>query len=241
MLNVHSYESMGTFDGPGLRLVVFLQGCNFNCLYCANPDTITLKGGTPTEIEEIVRMAVSQKSFFGKKGGVTISGGEPTLQAKALIPLFKKLKEENINICIDSNGSVFNNDVAELLKYVDLVLLDVKHFNDEWHRKITNHENNRTLKMAQYLRDNDIKMWLRYVLVPGYSDQEEHIKALGEHFKDFTNVERLEILPYHTLGKHKYEHLNMKYQLDGVPENTPEQLKRAKSILEPYFKLVVVN
>ncbi|TCN72178.1 pyruvate formate-lyase-activating protein [Acetobacteroides hydrogenigenes] len=241
MLNVHSYESMGTFDGPGLRLVVFLQGCNFNCLYCANPDTITLKGGTPTEIEEIVRMAVSQKSFFGKKGGVTISGGEPTLQAKALIPLFKKLKEENINICIDSNGSVFNNDVAELLKYVDLVLLDVKHFNDEWHRKITNHENNRTLKMAQYLRDNGIKMWLRYVLVPGYSDQEEHIKALGEHFKDFTNVERLEILPYHTLGKHKYEHLNMKYQLDGVPENTPEQLKRAKSILEPYFKLVVVN
>lgn len=241
MLNVHSYESMGTFDGPGLRLVVFLQGCNFNCLYCANPDTITLKGGTPTEIEEIVRMAVSQKSFFGKKGGVTISGGEPTLQAKALIQLFKKLKEENINICIDSNGSVFNNDVAELLKYVDLVLLDVKHFNDEWHRKITNHENNRTLKMAQYLRDNGIKMWLRYVLVPGYSDQEEHIKALGEHFKDFTNVERLEILPYHTLGKHKYEHLNMKYQLDGVPENTPEQLKRAKSILEPYFKLVVVN
>lgn len=241
MLNVHSYESMGTFDGPGLRLVVFLQGCNFKCLYCANPDTITPKGGTPTEIEEIVRMAVSQKSFFGKKGGVTVSGGEPTLQAKALIPLFKRLKEENINICIDSNGSIFNSDVTELLKYVDLVLLDIKHFNSEWHHKITNQENDKTLKMAKYLEDNGIKMWLRYVLVPGYSDQEEHMKAFGEHFKDYSNVERLEILPYHTLGKHKYEHLNMKYQLDGVPENTPEQLKRANTILEPYFKLVVVN
>ncbi len=232
---------MGTFDGPGLRLVVFLQGCNFKCLYCANPDTITPKGGTPTDIEEIVRMAVSQKSFFGKKGGVTVSGGEPTLQAKALIPLFKRLKEENINICMDSNGSIFNNDVVDLLRYVDLVLLDVKHFNSDWHRKITSHENDRTLKMANYLEDNGIKMWIRYVLVPGYSDQEEHMKALGEHFKDFKNVERLEILPYHTLGKHKYEHLNMKYQLEGVPENTPEQLNRAKSILEPYFKLVVVN
>lgn len=241
MLNVHSYESMGTFDGPGLRLVVFLQGCNFKCLYCANPDTITPKGGIPTDIEEIVRMAVSQKSFFGKKGGVTVSGGEPTLQAKALIPLFKRLKEENINICIDSNGSIFNNDVVELLKYVDLVLLDVKHINADWHRTITSHDNDRTLKMARYLEDNGIKMWIRYVLVPGYSDQEEHLKSFGEHFKDFKNVERLEILPYHTLGKHKYEHLNMKYQLEGVPDNTPEQLNRAKSILEPYFRLVVVN
>ena len=241
MLNVHSYESMGTFDGPGLRLVVFLQGCNFKCLYCANPDTITPKGGTPTDIEEIVRMAVSQKSFFGKKGGVTVSGGEPTLQAKSLIPLFRRLKEENINICIDSNGSIFNNDVVELLKYVNLVLLDVKHINADWHHKITSHKNDNTLKMAKYLEDNGIKMWIRYVLVPGYSDQKEHMKSLGEHFKDFKNVERLEILPYHTLGKHKYEHLNMKYQLEGVPDNTPEQLKLAKSILDPYFKLVVVN
>jgi pyruvate formate lyase activating enzyme len=232
---------MGTFDGPGLRLVVFLQGCNFKCLYCANPDTITPKGGTPTDIEEIVRMAVNQKSFFGKKGGVTVSGGEPTLQAKSLIPLFKRLKEENINICIDSNGSIFNNDVIELLKYVDLVLLDVKHINADWHHKITSHKNDNTLKMAKYLEDNGIKMWIRYVLVPGYSDQEEYMKSLGEHFKDFKNVERLEILPYHTLGKHKYEHLNMKYQLEGVPDNTPEQLKLAKSILDPYFKLVVVN
>jgi pyruvate formate lyase activating enzyme len=241
MLNVHSYESMGTFDGPGLRLVVFLQGCNFSCLYCANPDTISPKGGTPTDVEEIARMAISQKPFFGKRGGVTISGGEPTLQAKSLIPLFKRLKEENINICIDSNGSIFNDDVIELIKHVDLVLLDVKHIDTRWHRKITNHDNDKTLKMAKYLEDNGIKMWIRYVLVPGYSDQEEHMRSLGEYFKNFKNVERLEILPYHTLGKHKYEHLKMKYQLEDIPENTKEQLNHAKEIFNPYFKLVVVN
>lgn len=241
MLNVHSYESMGTFDGPGLRLVVFLQGCNFKCLYCANPDTIAIKGGTPTEVDEIVRMALSQKAFFGKKGGVTVSGGEPTLQAKELAKLFKQLKENGINTCIDSNGSVFNDDVAELLKYVDLVLLDVKHFDTGWHQKITSHKNDSTLRLARYLEDNNIKMWLRYVLVPGYSDQEEHMKQLGEHFKSYKNIERLEVLPYHTLGKHKYQHLNMEYQLEDVPENSQEQLQRAKSILDPYFKLVIVN
>ena len=123
MINVHSYESMGTFDGPGLRLVVFLQGCNFRCLYCANPDTIEAKGGTATDPEEIVRMAVSQKAFFGKKGGITFSGGEPTFQAKSLIPLFKRLKEKGIHICLDTNGGLWNNDVEELLELTDLVLL----------------------------------------------------------------------------------------------------------------------
>lgn len=241
MLNVHSYESMGTFDGPGLRLVVFLQGCNFKCLYCANPDTITLKGGTPTDIEDIVRMAVSQKAFFGKKGGVTISGGEPTLQAKALIPLFKRLKEEGINICIDSNGSILNDDVKELLRYVDTVLLDVKHFDPEHHRKVTGQSNDKTLRMAQYLQEQNISVWLRYVLVPGLTDQPEHMNALGNFFKDFDNIQRLEVLPYHKLGKHKYEHLGMKYELDETPENTLDQLEKAREIFEKYFKLVMVN
>ena len=126
MIRVHSYESMGTFDGPGLRLVVFLQGCNFRCLYCANPDTIDVKDeSTETPAEKIVRMAVSQKAFFGKKGGITFSGGEPTLQAKALIPLFRQLKEQGIHICVDTNGSIWNEDVEELLKLTDLVLLDI--------------------------------------------------------------------------------------------------------------------
>ena len=129
MIRVHSYESMGTFDGPGLRLVVFLQGCNFRCLYCANPDTIDIKGeSTETPIDEIIRMAVSQKAFFGKKGGITFSGGEPTLQAKALIPLFRRLKEQGIHICVDTNGSIWNEDVEELLKLTDLGLLEYPPF-----------------------------------------------------------------------------------------------------------------
>ena len=142
MIRVHSYESMGTFDGPGLRLVVFLQGCNFRCLYCANPDTIDLKGESKeTSVEEIVRMAMSQRAFFGKKGGVTFSGGEPTVQAKELIPLFRRLKEEGIHICLDTNGSIWNEQVEALLELTDLVLLDVKQFNNERHHTLTGRNN----------------------------------------------------------------------------------------------------
>ena len=142
MIRVHSYESMGTFDGPGLRLVVFLQGCNFRCLYCANPDTIDPKGESKeTSPDEILRMAMSQKPFFGKKGGVTFSGGEPTVQAKELIPLFRRLKESGIHICVDTNGSVWNDDVKELLSLADLILLDVKQYNPERHRVLTERSN----------------------------------------------------------------------------------------------------
>lgn len=241
MLKVHSYESMGTFDGPGLRLVVFLQGCNFKCLYCANPDTITLKGGTPTETEEIVKLAISQKAFFGKKGGVTVSGGEPTLQAKGLVELFKRLKEEGIHTCIDSNGSVYNDDVEELLNYVDLVLLDIKHFDVTLHKNLTEQPNTKTLEMAKRLEERGTKFWLRYVLVPGYTDQQEHMHAMGQFFANFQHIEKLEILPYHKLGMHKYEHLGMEYKLMNVKENSTDQLELAKSIFEKYFKLVVVN
>ncbi|MCM1199365.1 MAG: 4Fe-4S cluster-binding domain-containing protein, partial [Clostridium sp.] len=145
MINVHSYESMGTYDGPGLRLVVFLQGCPFRCLYCANPDTIPFEGGKPTEAEEILKKAVSQKPFFGRRGGITFSGGEPTVQAEALIPLCKELKENGIHICIDTNGGVWNPAVEELLGLVDLTLLDVKQFNQERHKALTGRGNSRTL------------------------------------------------------------------------------------------------
>ena len=151
MINVHSYESMGTFDGPGLRLVVFLQGCPFRCLYCANPDTIDVKGGTPTSAGEILQMAVSQKAFFGKKGGITFSGGEPTLQAEALIPLFKDLKANGIHICLDTNGGIWNDKVEELLSLTDLVLLDIKEFNPERHRTLTGRSNEQTLRTAAWL------------------------------------------------------------------------------------------
>ena len=154
MIRVHSYESMGTYDGPGLRLVVFLQGCPFKCLYCANPDTIAFEGGTMTEVEEIVKMAVSQKPFFGKRGGITFSGGEPTMQAKELLPLYARLKEEEINICIDTNGGGWNSDIEELLRQTDLVLLDCKQFNDARHKELTGRSNEQTLKTAKWLEDN---------------------------------------------------------------------------------------
>ena len=241
MIKVHSYESMGTYDGPGLRLVVFLQGCPFRCLYCANPDTISFDGGKPTEIEDIVKMAVNQKPFFGKKGGVTFSGGEPTSQAKELLPLVKRLHEEGINVCIDTNGGVWNPAVEELLKEVDLVLLDVKQINPARHESLTGRSNTQTLKTAQWLEDNGKPFWLRYVLVPGISDFEDDIRALGEHFKAYRMIQRVEILPYHTLGIHKYETLGQEYALKDTKTNTPEQLQRAESLFKEYFDCVMVN
>lgn len=240
-INVHSYESMGTFDGPGLRLVVFLQGCNFNCLYCANPDTISAKGGTPTEPEEIVRMAISQRPFFGKKGGITFSGGEPTFQAKALVPLFLRLKEEGIHICLDSNGGLWNEHVEKLLSLTDLVLLDVKQANPHRHQALTGRSNEQTLLTASWLEKNEKPFWLRYVLVPEYSDFEEDIRLLGDALGNYKMIERVEILPYHTLGVHKYEAMNLEYQLKDTKENTPEQIEKAKQLFEKYFTTVVVN
>ena len=242
MIRVHSYESLGTYDGPGIRLVVFLQGCNFRCLYCANPDTIDANGESKeTEPEEILRMAVSQKPFYGKKGGVTFSGGEPTFQAGALIPLFTMLKEAGIHICVDTNGGIWNKDVEELLSLADLVLLDVKEFNNDRHRTITARSNEQTLRTAAWLEANGKPFWMRYVLVPGYSDFEEDIRALGEALKGYQHLQRIEILPYHTLGVHKYEAMGQEYKLRDVPQNTPQQLEQAKNIFSEYFSTVYVN
>lgn len=242
MIRVHSYESLGTYDGPGIRLVVFLQGCNFRCLYCANPDTIDAKGESKeTAPEDILKMAISQKPFFGEKGGITFSGGEPTFQAKVLIPLFRMLKEAGIHICVDTNGGIWNEDVKELLSLADLVLLDIKEFNDARHKILTERSNAQTLKTAAWLEENQKPFWLRYVLVPGYSFFREDIEALGDHFKDYQSIQRIEILPYHTLGVHKYEAMNMEYKLKNVKQNTPEQLEEAKALFEKYFKTVYVN
>ena len=241
MLRVHSYESMGTYDGPGLRLVVFLQGCPFRCLYCANPDTIAFDGGDSTEPEHIINMAVSQKPFFGRRGGVTFSGGEPTAQAKDLIPVVKGLKEQGINVCIDTNGGIWNPAVEELIREVDLVLLDIKQINPERHLALTERSNEQTLQTAQWLEDNGKPFWLRYVLVPGISDFEEDIRALGEHFKDYKMLQRVEILPYHTLGIHKYETMGQEYKLKDTKTNTPQQLDRALALFNEYFDCAVMN
>ena len=242
LIKVHSYESMGTFDGPGLRYVVFLQGCPFKCLYCANPDTIDFVGESKaTEPAYILEQAVSMKPFFGRRGGVTFSGGEPTVQAEALIPLFRELKEAGVHICIDTNGGVWNSHVEELLALSDLVLLDVKQISDERHRHITGRSNEQTLRTAAWLEEHGHPFWLRYVLVPGLSNDAADLEALGEHFKDYKHLERVELLPYHTLGVHKYEAMGWEYQLKGVKENTPEQLEEAENILRRYFPQLVVN
>ncbi len=241
MLKVHSLESLGTFDGPGIRLVMFLQGCNFACSYCANADTIPLKGGKPMEVEELVTLAVNEKPFFGKKGGVTISGGEPLLQASEITPLFERLHQEGINTCIDSNGSVFNTEVKKLLEHTDLVLLDIKHIRQEMHQELTGKGNATTLQFAEYLNQIGKPIWLRYVLVPTLTDNPEDLHALGRHFKDYSNIEKLEIQPYHQLGAHKYEHLGLEYKLKHIKENTHEQLETAYHIFSQYFKKVIIN
>lgn len=241
-LRVHSYESMGTFDGPGLRFVVFLQGCPFRCLYCANPDTIDPVGESKlTDPDYIYDQVVSMKAFFGRRGGVTFSGGEPTVQAEALVPLCQRLKEAGFHICIDSNGTVWNEHVEALFRTVDLVLLDVKEIDPERHETITSRSNARTLETAAWLEREGHPFWLRYVLVPGLSNDDDHLHRLGRHFADYKQIERVELLPYHTLGVHKYEAIGLDYKLKGVKENTPEQLDHAAAILRTYFPQLVVN
>lgn len=239
MLRVHSFESMGTFDGPGLRLVVFMQGCNFKCLYCANPDTIPIgSGGHLIDESEVLKRALSEKPFFGRRGGITFSGGEPTVQAKELIPLCESLKDEGIHICLDTNGSIRNRYVSKLHETVDMVLLDCKQAVSQAHWRLTSANNVATFETAEALYQMGKPVRLRYVLVPGYSDQEEHLRALGERFGKYTNIERLEILPYHTYGKHKYENMGQPYPLEGVKEPDAEEVERARSILEAYFPTI---
>lgn len=242
MIRLHSVESLGTYDGPGVRMVLFTQGCNFKCLYCANPDTIDKTGESRLyEYEEILKMARSQRPFFGKLGGITVSGGEPTMQARELIPLFKILKEEGFHTCIDTNGSYLTSDVKELLKYTDLVLLDIKEMDDEAHRKITGVSNSATLRMVEYLQEINKPVWARYVLIPEYTDSEEHLHALGKFLQPMKNIQKLEIQPYHRLGIHKWEALGWKYELEDVEQNTPDQLAKAKAVLDTYLEEVIVN
>ncbi len=241
MLSVHSYESMGTVDGPGLRFVIFLQGCNFRCLYCANPDTIEIGKGMAVSIDEIFEMVDNTRSFFGKRGGVTFSGGEPLLQARELIPLFEKFKSVGINTCIDTNGSVWNSYVERLLELCDLVLLDVKQINNSKHQALTAHSNIRTLRTAAWLEEHQKPFWLRYVLVPTISDSAEDIEQLGKILGDYKMIERVEILPYHKLGIHKYEAMGLEYQLGAIENNTPENIAEAERLMLKYFECVYTD
>lgn len=230
---VHSIESFGTVDGPGIRFVLFLQGCTLRCKYCHNRDTWDMALGEEKTLEEIVEKVNRYKTYMTLSGGgVTVTGGEPLLQVKFLIEFFKKLKEENINTCIDTSG-MFNvtEDIKELLKYTDLVLLDIKHIDDEKCKELVGFSNKKELEFARYLSDNGIHMWIRQVLVPGMTDDENDLLKLKDFISSLDTVDRVELLPYHNLGEYKWKELGFKYPLEGIREANDDDINRAKEIL----------
>lgn len=242
MLQIHSIETFGTHDGPGIRLVLFTQGCNLRCLYCHNPDTQDLHNPQARQwsTAAIVDLLRKQANYFSNGGGLTVSGGEPVLQARDLSDLFHACQAEGIHTCLDTSGSVFNKDTRRLYELTDLVLLDVKHIDPVWHKRLTGMDNQATLENAAHREQTGKEMWLRYVLVPEYSDQSEHLHAWGQHFANYKSVTRVEILPYHELGKHKYELLGRKYELTHIKPPTAAQVEQAAEIFRQYFDTVVV-
>lgn len=215
--NIHSIETMGLVDGPGVRVVVFLQGCSLRCKYCHNPDTWAFNCGKEYTPKELIKKISRFRTYFQKNGGgVTFSGGEPLKQPEFLLESLKLCKEAGINTCIDTAGYGFG-EYDEILKYTDLVLFDVKHFTREGYKNITQMEIDNSLVFLEAMKKNNTKMWIRHVVVPGITDGEEHIKAFKEFIKDIPNVEKVELLPYHLLGQNKYEGLGIKYPLEGIP------------------------
>ncbi len=234
---IHSFESFGTVDGPGIRFVVFLQGCPLRCQYCHNPDTWGA-GGTEYTVEEVVARALKYKNYFGDKGGVTVTGGEPLLQIGFVIELFTQLKKKGVHTCVDTSGITFDPDNAtsvekhkKLLEVADLFLLDIKHIDDEACKKLTGQSNAHTLAFAKFLSDNDKPMWIRQVLVPEITDDDESLARTRAFIDTLKSVEKVEVLPYHTMGVVKYEKLGLEYPLKEVSAPTKERVMNAKRIL----------
>ncbi len=229
---VHSIESFGTVDGPGIRFVLFLQGCHLQCKYCHNRDTWNMNGGEYKSLDDIFEKIMKYKNYIYPNGGVTVTGGEPLLQVKFLIELFKKLKKENIHTCVDTSGMVaLTDDIKKLLFLTDLVLLDIKHINSEKCKDLVGFNNEKELAFARYLSDNNIHMWIRQVLVPGYTDDEQDLLQLKDFISSLSTVDKVEILPYHDMGRYKWENLGFKYELDGVRIANDDDVNRAKNLL----------
>ena len=229
---VHSIESFGTVDGPGIRFVLFLQGCHLQCKYCHNRDTWDMNGGSYQSLEDIFQKILRYKNYIIPHGGVTITGGEPLLQVKFLIRLFEALKKEDIHTCIDTSGMVaLTEDVKKLLALTDLVLLDIKHIDNEKCKLLVGKGNEKELAFAEYLSQNGIPMWIRQVLIPGYTDDPDDLQKLREFLCTLKTVEKVEVLPYHAMGRYKWKELGMNYDLEGVPEPTEEQIENARKIL----------
>ncbi|RCW73106.1 pyruvate formate-lyase-activating protein [Saliterribacillus persicus] len=235
---IHSVETCGTVDGPGLRYVLFTQGCLLRCQFCHNPDTWKIKQGNEMSVEDIVKDIKTYLPFFQSTGGgVTVSGGEPLLQVEFLIELFKELKKIGVHTTIDTSGGCFSRSprfmekLNELLKYTDLVLLDLKHIDAEGHKELTGMTNTHILDLANYLSEQNVRVWIRHVLVPGISDKDEYLYRLSDFIATLNNVDKIEILPYHKLGIYKWESLGLEYKLQGVEPPSEERVKNAEDIL----------
>ncbi len=241
---IHSKESFGTVDGPGIRYVLFMQGCPLRCLYCHNPDTWEIGKGEAITPEEVIAEYNKNRSFYAK-GGITVTGGEPLLQVDFLIELFKKAKEENIHTCIDTSGATYNSKnveytakLKELMKFTDLVMLDIKHIDAQKHKNLTGKGNDRILAFAKFLEISNIPVWVRHVIVEGYTDNVEDLIALGEFIGSLKNVKALDVIPYHSMGEVKYKELGIKYPLEGmVPVSTQHAQMAKKYILDGIKKV----
>ncbi len=237
---VHSLESFGSVDGPGIRFVVFLTGCPMRCQFCHNPDTWDITSGEEYDIDTLLNKVMRYKAYWGKDGGITVSGGEPLVQIDFVTEFFKRAKAKGVNTCLDTSAQPFSRDPEylakfdELMKYTDLVMLDIKQIDDELHKALTGHTNANILDCARYLSEINKPVWIRHVLVPGgeaASDNDELLNRLSDFIKTLNNVKKVEVLPYHVFGVHKWEILGIPYKLDGVNPPSTERVENAKKIL----------
>lgn len=240
---IHSIESFGTVDGPGVRFVVFFQGCPMRCQYCHNPDSWHLKDGTEMSVEEILDRFERNRGFY-RNGGITATGGEPMVQMDFLISLFMEAKERGVHTCLDTSGILFPPDksgpifekVTSLLSVTDLILLDIKHIDDVGHQALTGKSNRPVLAFAKYLSEIKKPVWIRHVVVPGITFDKQQLTNLGKFLKTLDNVEKIEVLPYHSMGKIKYESLGYAYPLADTPQLTKKEAKEAEDIIREAMK-----
>ncbi|NJI81073.1 pyruvate formate lyase-activating protein [Clostridioides difficile] len=232
---IHSIETFGTVDGPGIRYILFFQGCPLRCKYCHNRDTWDTKSGKEYTVDEIITDALKYTSFMKfSGGGITASGGESTLQPEFLSELFKKAKENDIHTCLDTSGFVDIKTIDPILDNTDLVLLDLKHMVEEKSIDLTGVGMDKALKLARHLDSRNIPVWIRHVLVPGITDDIDNLEKLGQFVATLKNVERFELLPYHSMGIHKWENLGIDYELKDVPDASKEDIKKASEIISKF-------
>lgn len=233
---IHSFESMGLVDGPGIRTVVFFQGCPLRCAYCHNPDTWSQAGGTEYTVKDLMDKILRFKPYFERSGGgVTFSGGEPLLQSEFLIDMLKECRKKGINTALDTSGYGLGN-YEEILRNVDLVILDIKHTNDEDHLKLTGKDRKGSDEFIEALNKENKSVWIRHVVVPGITDSEEHIIELSKIIKRINNVEKIELLPYHTMALEKYKNLGIPYRLEGKEPMNKKRLKELEYFLKQYLR-----